>query len=45
MGHTTGHKRERAGATPQFEAIQAEWLRKIEAEEEGKHQTQHAGQK
>ena len=31
-GHITGHKRERKGATPHFDAIQQAWLRKIEAE-------------
>src|SRR5262245_29699150 len=32
MGHVTGTKKERTAATPEFDRIQAEWLRKIEAE-------------
>jgi len=32
FGHTTGHKKERHGTTPEFDRIQQEWLRKIEAE-------------
>jgi hypothetical protein len=45
MGHVTGHKRERTGTTPQFDAIQEAWLRKLEAEWEAQHQTQQAGTK
>jgi hypothetical protein len=29
-GHCRGTKKERTGATPEFDRIQAEWLRKIE---------------
>jgi len=31
-GHVRGTKRERPGPTPEFDRIQAEWLRKIDAE-------------
>jgi hypothetical protein len=31
-GHITGHKKERKGATPEFDRIQAEHLARIEAE-------------
>jgi hypothetical protein len=30
-GHTRGTKVEKKGATPQFDAIQEAWLRKLEA--------------
>ena len=30
-GHVTGHRKERKGATPDFDRIQAQWLRKIDA--------------
>jgi hypothetical protein len=32
FGHTTGHKKERPGATPEFDRIQAEHLARIERE-------------
>ena len=44
-GHCTGHKRERTGATPAFDRIQAEHLARIEAAWAAKAAAKQTGQK